>query len=218
MDNLENKKINDKRKKQNVTKKKKKVKRRLKKPVLVILILAIAVGAFFVYKVQVCQPDSEKSCYIDKMKRKPFKNVNQNFDGDYLITDYAIYGESLCLYHDKYNGKKKDDVIGKNIELYNVETQTKYAYTFSGGIDGNVPLGLLPQGLYEVYVYDHYKKKRVYSDNSFHSKPFISLRRNDRVKKIYLEADQDLLRKHNIHYDKNNLFLTVEDTDPEENV
>lgn len=218
MDNLENKKNSNKRKKQNIGKKKKKVRRRLKKPVLVILILAIAMGAFFVYRSQFCPSESEKSCYVNKMKRKSFREVSRDFNEDYLISDYAICGESLCLYHDPYGEKKKDDVIGKNVELYNVETKEKFAYTFSGGIDGNVPLGLLPQGLYEVYVYDHYEKKRVYFNESLHSQPFVSMRRNNQVKKISLEADQDLLKKYNIHYDKNYLFLTVEDTNPEENI
>ena len=181
----------------------------------IVIVLSILVIGGFLFLNRPSELDRLDAQYIDIVNKKVVKeNVKNKCKETYKLKDYAIYGETLNLYNKKYNGKERDDTLGKIIVLRNLETSEEYTYTFTGGIDGGIPLGMLDEGFYEIYIYDHYIKKRLYFDEPLHSQPFSTMRRQGKVKNISLDANADLLEKLDIQLDKNYAFLTVVDSIP----
>lgn len=181
--------------------------------ILLIVTIALAVVAIFLYATRPSQIDRLSQSYIDTLDNDVIQqNVNTSYDNEYQIDTYSIYGESLKLYHSKANSS--DATNGMTVLLKNVETGEELSYTFGSGGEDGIKLGQLPEGLYEVFVYDHYTKKRVYMDHSVHSKSFQTMRRHKKVKTIKLEADKDLFSDAGVNLSENYCFISVMDTIP----
>ena len=63
------------------------------------------------------------------------------------------------LYEEQYSTESTDKLLGKNVLLKNLVNNQEFIFTFSGGVDSGIDLSQLDEGLYEIYVYDHYKQK-----------------------------------------------------------
>lgn len=130
------------------------------------------------------------------------------------VDDYTIYGTSLVLYESAYQPLGRDVYFGRNVMLRNLATGTETRMAFTGGADGGIDLQDLPEGVYEVYVYDGYTPKRAYMNETFEAQPFITVRDDKHVKSIEMTADKDYLEKFGVQSDQNYLFLTVTETLP----
>lgn len=188
--------------------------------VLVLVIAAMLIGAF-VYSSRPTEIDKLTENYVDTLKPSIVReNVPATFKDVYKAADSTFYGETLSMFGNAYDSDSDtmDPFMGKPLVLHNIETGKEYNFTFSGSADNAIPLGQLDEGVYEIYIYDQYTKKRVYFDKKTETEPFYTMRRNGKVKSITLEADQDLFRKYNTELDKNYAFLVVKDTIPKSNV
>ena len=178
--------------------------------VVVSAILLICGFLFFNRPSQLDRLDADYLNVIDQKTVK--KNAQTSFKDVYKLQDYTIYGETLNVYHKKYDGMEKDDTLGKIIVLENMESQEEHQYTITGGIDSGIPLGELDEGLYRVYIYDQYIKKRMYFPEEMHSEVFTTLRRDEKVKNIRLDADKEIF--NDISLDRNYLFVSVVESIP----
>jgi hypothetical protein len=179
--------------------------------ITLVVILSILIVAIFVYRSQPTDIDRLSNTYLDTVQDASLirKNVSSSFEDVYAIEDYTIYGESLLFYQEPYTENSTSDLLGKNVVLRNVETGQELLYTFDSAIDSGVNLGELDDGLYEVYVYDHYMRKRIYSASQMYTDDFYTIRRDGKVKCVNLVADANYLKDFKVSMDENYLFITV---------
>lgn len=182
---------------------------------MIIATIALAVVAIFLFITRPSKIDQLGQPYIDTIEDKQVikKNVKSKYKDHYSVADHTYYGEILKFYH-KDVSARTDDLQGKNIILHNIETDTEYSYTFSSGGDDGIQTGLLDPGLYEVFIYDHFIKKRVYFDQEVHINDFTTMRRDKSVTNISIDASKDFLEDFDINFDKNYLFISVTENIP----
>lgn len=188
-------------------------KKSLKNPknkIILVFVLASLVIGLFLFATRKTDVDKITMPYDEVFDNEILKaNVRTTFKQSYELKDYSIYGESLILYQDPYQANTVDGLLGKSIVLRNILTEEEVIFSFTGGIDSGIDVGLLSEGLYEVYVYDHYKKKRVYFDSEFTSDQFVTMRRDGKVKMVSLNTQKDYLSNIGFTFDQNYAFLTV---------
>ncbi len=183
---------------------------------LVILAAALTVGTYWWFN----RPgpiDKLDLTVLETSDRKAVQEgVHTEFSENevYPVQDYAILGETLTLYQNPYDPIVTDPTLGKNITLRNILTGEELSYTFGGGGDLGIQTGNLPEGVYEIYLYDQYDKKRVYFDEKVLSDPLETMRRDKSVKSVVLDADRDILSDYDITLDRNYAFLVVTDQVP----
>ena len=179
----------------------------------IVALFAIFLIGGFLFLNRPSQLDRLDADYLNVIDQKTVKkNTQSSFDHVYTLQDYTVYGETLNLYHKKYDGMKKDDTLGKIIVLENIDTHDEHQFTITGGIDSGIPLGELNEGLYRVSIYDQYIKKRLCFEEEMHSEVFTTLRRVGKVKNIRLDAAKHLFK--NVELDRNYLFLSVVESIP----
>lgn len=194
-------------------------KRKLSTAGLILLILCVGLAAVGIYAY------TNRSTPLDRLdmtaveeldKTKLAENVTTKFadEDTYSLTDYVISGETLTLYQKSYDPIHSDDTLGKNVVLKNVETGEETSFTFSGGADAGIQTGRLDPGVYEIYIYDAYKKKRAYFPEKLTSKTLADMRRDKKVKEVILDADADLLKDYGITTDKDYAWLVVTSQPP----
>lgn len=177
--------------------------------IMSLVTIAMVIVSIFLYVTRPTKLDRLSMPYLDTVESSVLRSIQTSFDKTYTISDQGIYGETLTLYHKQYAFDVVDDLQGKNVILHNVQTNQDVTFTFSGGIDSGIRLGFLDEGLYEVYVYDQYTKKRVVYDDAYTSDLFWTMRRNNEVKSVQLIASQEEFEKYRVDLDKNYVFLTV---------
>ena len=179
----------------------------------IVIACSVFFVALFLYLNRPSELERLDADYLDVIDEKTIDaNISKTYKDVYKLSDYSIYGESLNLYQKKYDGLKVDDTLGKIVMLCNLKTQEEITVTFSGGVDAGIPLGQLDEGFYEIYLYDHYTKKRLYFDDEVHSDNFSTLRREGKVKNIRLDADKHMF--DDMELDRNYAFLTVVESIP----
>lgn len=182
--------------------------------ILFVIVCALTCVSLFLFISRPSQIDRLGISYLELIDKKVVqKNIPSKFEEAYRADDFVIYGENLTFYHEKYTGKG-DDMQGMNVILKNVETQDEISYTFSGGVDSGIQLGALKQGLYEVYVYDHYIKKRLYFKKPVDSLNFSTLRREGKVHNVTVHAGKEYLEDFDVPMDKNYAFISVVENIP----
>lgn len=178
--------------------------------ILMVVCISLVIVSVFVYLNQPTDLDRLNNTYLDIVQdpQKISEGVVTNIQDEYELKDFTIYGENLIFYAEPYS-PESDDLLGKNVVLRNVETGQETFYTFDSAIDSGISLGTLDEGIYEIYVYDHYLRKRVYFADTLYSEPFYTMRRDGRVKNVQIVADRDYLKNYKVEFDKNYAFLTV---------
>lgn len=190
-----------------------------KRLVMITAILAISAILLFLYLNRPNEIDKLNTDYISTMNRNIVKEkVKTSYPNTFKAADYTVYGETLALYGDEYGGVELDPFLGKAVQLQNVETGEQYSFTFSGKGDAAIQLGELSEGIYDIYIYDQYTKKRIYFDAPIHSDEIVTMRRNGEVKTVTLEAGKDLFKNFNITLDKDYAYLVVKDTIPQKEI
>ena len=183
--------------------------------IVTVIVVSIVVVGLFLFANRITDVDKISMTYNQVFDTELLKqNVNTNIKQSYQLRDYTIYGENLVLYEDEYCFEPADKLMGKNVLLRNIETQEEMIFTFSGGVDSGIDLSQLNEGVYELYIYDHYKQKRVYFSKEFESDKFTTMRRNGSVKTVTLNTNRDFLSEIGVLMEKNYAFLTVIDNTP----
>lgn len=197
-------------------KKKRKFKLTTKGLVVVVILIGMILIGLFALLSRPSAIDRLSLTYLDNLDKTSLGyEIPDTYEQSYAISDYTIYGETLVLYRDSYQDEDYDDLYGKNVMLKNLETGAEQIFTFAGGADSGISLGQLDPGVYEVYVYDQYTKKRVYFEEPMElEEAFTTMRRNKEILNITLDADSDYLKKLGITQDRNYLYLTVTDSLP----
>lgn len=196
-------------------------KRKLHWPRIIIIsvvLIAICIVGIFIYVTRFSRFDSSTPI-LERIDSKIIKNeIQSSYDEQYEVSDYTIYGETLYLYKENYETLEDNPLQGLNIVLRNVQTEEEYNFVLSDGAEFGVRLGNLKQGLYEMYIYDNFLKKRIYFDHDIESDPFYTLRREDTCKSIQLIARKDYLESFHKDLKKRYAFLAVKDTVPQEDI
>ena len=133
--------------------------------ILIGLVLAVSIGAIsiFLYMNRVTDIDKMSMTYDQVFDTNILsQNITTSFKQTYQLKDYTVYGENLMLYEEQYSTESTDKLLGKNVLLKNLVNNQEFIFTFSGGVDSGIDLSQLDEGLYEIYVYDHYKQKSVF--------------------------------------------------------
>lgn len=132
----------------------------------------------------------------------------------FTLNDFMFYGESLNLYEEMYSPTNSDNLAGKSIELHNVCTDETISMIIQGDIDQHISLEDLAPGFYDISVLDHQIKKRLVFKDVVTENAFTTVQRDDKIKKVQLVANKDLLKDQNVHWDENYLFLQVDEEEP----
>ncbi len=161
--------------------------------------------------------------YIQKSNMKVSQsgikqNVQTEFDGAYEMQDYVVYGQTLTLYQNAYDGKASDPMQGNNLMLRNIATDELTSFTFSGKVDSGIDMGALEEGIYELYTYDHYQKQRIYFSDVIKAKSLVTMRNEGFVKKVKFVANKNALKEYDVTFDKNYAFLFVSKEEPKKQV
>lgn len=140
---------------------------------------------------------------INKIKSEDFTEV-------YLVNDYLYYGETLNLFHEKYDIKNKDNIIGRTLILTNLCTGDEMVYLLNGFIDSQIPVESLDDGFYSVKVVSDMIQRRAYSDHLIDD-VFYTIRRNGMSKEVRLIADKDLFSNEQYPdvLDRNYLYIEI---------
>lgn len=179
--------------------------------ILLCAVCGIAAVGIYVWHNQPDEIDRLSLTYLDSLKDKDLAADPQpSYENVLDIDDYTVYGETLNLYADPYSFEKRDALYGRNAMVRNLETGTEYSFTFGGGADSGIDLGILDPGVYEVYVYDDtYTPQRAYMEETFSQDLLTTMRRNKRVNVVRMDADSQFLSRFGIPADRNYLYLTV---------
>lgn len=131
--------------------------------------------------------------------------------------DYLVYGETLNIFAQNYVLNQRDTFIGKTVKLINLCDGYEWVYMLEGNIDGQIPLELLPNGFYEVYIIDNLIQKRVISSLNIED-IFYPVNRNNQGKTIEILSDLNLgsSEDRKVSLDKRYLYLSVKDSTSEE--
>lgn len=194
-------------------------RKKLSTKIIGIVTIAVAVVCVFLYASRPTEIDKLSESYLDHVDvEKLQKKVEKSFEGNYLIKDYLVYGETLSLYKSEYGSVETDKMQGNNIVLRNVMNDAITSFTFNGSIDSGIDLGSLKEGIYELYTYNHFEKERIYFKDAFKAKTITTMRRDEKVNDVTFVADKNALKNQDIKFKKNYAFIIVTKHIPKSNV
>lgn len=179
-------------------------KRTIKTVITIITVLILITLATLYYFSQKEEPLLVTYPVCDLSQEEIAESFNNyHFDEKVIIEDYFFFGETLSMFEDTYNIKKRDSLIGKTIILENICNNEEYFYLIDDDVDGQILLNQLPEGLYEVFINIDLIKKRVVTTEKLTDKINL-VRRNNKTKNIKLISDK------NMFDDKDNKNLLVD--------
>ena len=147
--------------------------------------------------------------------------TSEEYESTAEIQDYVIYGEYLSLYGSPYGGPGSQSTLaGKAIVLRNVCTGEEIRIDkASNRLDGQINLGELPQGFYEVYMVENLLNKRLYfTEPLTGSTSITTVTRNGSRNVVTLYGEASLLNQKNATenvLDNNYAFIDVRKADNE---
>lgn len=198
---------------------KRKLNRKLKHPrilIAVVVCLALFSGALFLYVNRTTEIDRFRMTALESLDDQVVKEqIQTEFKESYTVQDYGIYGQTLSFYPSKYSAKEHSSLFGQLLLLKNVETQEEISFGLGENADSGIRLNQLDPGLYEVYIFDHYDKKRLCFKKPVESETLSTIRNQKHVKNIRLVADSTYLEDYGIDMDKNYAFLDVMENIPQ---
>lgn len=180
------------------------------------LLILIALLLYTMISVLLPKKEEEKKFTVCGLnENKTVETLNKKVAQTYSVSDYTYYGESLGLYTSAYNGENEDDISGKTIQVHNVCSDETISLTMDADIDQKITLNDLEPGFYDVSIIDNLVEKRLVYSDTFQGEPFYTVKRNNKVKKVSIVADKNLLKDYDIMWDKPYLFLQVEEVTPQ---
>lgn len=198
-------------------------KRILKWRVLIPSFILIIVSVYIIYNLLFPKDlsiDTPSFTICDYSHTKTQSVLNElNYAETIELNDYLFYGETLNIYNSEYNVNSVDYFIGKTLKLRNICDRTEWVYMLGRNVDEQIPLAYLPVGIYEIFVVDSLKEKRLITSNELYDE-FYTVRRNGLSKKIDLISDKDLIKDENDSIsvmDQNYFFIRISDQTLDEN-
>lgn len=199
-------------------------KRILKWRVLIPSFILIIVSIYIIYNLLFPKDlsiETPSFTICDYSQTKTQSVLNElKYEDTIALNDYLFYGETLNIYNSVYNVNSADYFIGKTLKLRNICDRTEWVYMLGKNVDEQIPLAYLPVGIYEIFVVDSLKEKRLITSNELYDE-FYTVRRNGLSKKIDLISDKDLIKDENDSIsvmDQNYFFIRISDQTLEENV
>lgn len=179
--------------------------------VSLILLVASAFGLMYYYNqrpepLKVTYPvcDLSQEAIVEKFSEYKYTDKIE-------MKDHFFYGETLSMFNEEYDIKEKNSLLGKTIVLENLCSGDEYIYLIDDYVDGQIPLGQLPNGMYEVFINVNLIKQRVVVNEKF-SDSINLLRRSSISRKAELIGDRNIfddIDNTNI-LDDNYLFISVD--------
>ncbi|MFI3284196.1 MAG: N-acetylmuramoyl-L-alanine amidase [Erysipelotrichaceae bacterium] len=156
--------------------------------VMITLILGISVGHYLYqdYNTQISQ-DSYGICGWNNIDTR--KNI-ENPIYTYEVKDYLFYGETLNLYSEEYQLNVDDYFYGKSLTLVDICSGEKSVYIMDRTIDGQIPLEVLEEGTYAIYLNQDVDMYQLYFSKEM-SDTIYTVTRNGENYRIYLFADEN---------------------------
>lgn len=175
---------------------------------------ALLIG-FGIYSYQAHRVEKISLTYLDSISMQDlYQKPQSTFEETIEVHDSTVYGTSLVFYDQAYQPLETDGFYGRNAMLKNIEDGSTITTTFSGGADSGFDLQSIPEGVYEIYLYDGYTPKRAWTEKSFSSDPVVTVRDNGTVKKVQLSASEYYLDKFGVKTDRPYLYLAVTESEP----
>lgn len=149
---------------------------------------------------------------VEESKAK-LSNANIE-DGEYKVSDYVLYGESLTLYNGMYDLGVKDEMLGKSVLCRNLSTGSEYVFYLGNKLDEGIPIYELPVGVYEVYVSSIMSNERLYMEKETFEE-FYTVTRKGVNHKFSLIADTNYFYSDDATLDleKPYVYFMVEDAE-----
>ena len=158
-------------------------------------------------------PNAFTACKLSNTKLQK-KLGPKTYEGSMAMQDFVFYGEGLTLYSEPYTLDSRNSFEGKTMTLVNVCTGDEIEISkVDSSLDGQIQLGELPVGLYEVYIKENLLMKRVFTPEKITGNNSIyTVTRNKSNNKVEVIADAALLNNkdstENV-LDKNYVFINV---------
>lgn len=198
-------------------------KRSLKWRVLIPSFILIVLSIYIIYNLlfpKNLSIDAPSFTICDYSQTKTQSVLNElKYEDTIELNDYLFYGETLNIFNSIYTINSADYFIGKTVKLRNICDRTEWVYMLGKNVDEQIPLEYLPVGLYEIFVVDSLKEKRLITSNEVYDE-FYTVRRNGLSNKINLISDKDLIVDENDSIsvmDKNYFFIQISDQTTENN-
>lgn len=157
----------------------------------------------------------QSSTYLDSISLTDLAYpLKESHEQTIEVQDLIVYGSTLTFYEMPYDPLAQNSFYGRNGQLKNIQTGLTISTTFSGAIDSGFDLQSLPEGVYEVYLYDGYTPKRAYMSQAIAPFQIFTMRQEGQVKSIQLSANTNYLGKFNVFTDKPYLYISVTSTEP----
>lgn len=180
-------------------------------PVFLLVALSVYVGIVFLYPKEEPVGDPGFTICNKSLSETQALFAEMEFPQTTEMADYLIYGETLNIYGAPYDILTPDPFVGKTAVIRNICDGYEWVYMLEKTIDGKIPLELLPDGFYEIFVVEDLERKRLYSTDTL-SDIFYPVRRQENLKKVTLIADKTLVKddEEQTILDRNYVFLQVE--------
>lgn len=190
-----------------------KIRWKIALPLCILVLLLVYMGISFVFQQKQETKQNFSVCGFDENKTKEV--LNKKYAETIMVADYLYYGESLSLFEKEYSPLNKDTLSGKTVELRNLCDGKATALTLENTADQRIALDELTPGFYDVTIIDSLVRKRLVFDKPLEENVFYTAKRNGKVNKITLIADQNLLKSYEVAWDKHYFFIQVEEETPD---
>lgn len=181
------------------------------KILLLLLAVCVTISAFTIYYFIRQEEEVQQFNVCGFSHEKSKDRLEVSYRDTYELKDYLFYGESLDLFHGKYNMEESDELAGKTVILRDLCSDKEYAFVIRNTIDSQIMLHNIKKGYYEVFVVENLKEKRVvFQGNS--SDSITTIHRNNANLKVELLADQNYFNQKGVSLPQNYLFIKVSKT------
>lgn len=128
--------------------------------------LTIILGLFLYWSYNLGNEEESLTFSVCNQSYAQTQNMfeTMDFESSLVFKDYLIYGETLNIYAENYVLGQVDPFVGKTLVLKNLCDGYEWVYMLEKNIDGQIPLELLPEGFYELYIVEDLKRKRLVSN------------------------------------------------------
>lgn len=193
---------------------KKKSKLKIRKQALIPLFVLIALVIYIIFTVSnfFFSADRNQIKICDFSKSETLTAMNNQYNEVTTISDYMFYGESLNLYTSQYDPANTDEITGDKVQLRNLCDDQTYEFIMNKEIDQQIQTADLTPGFYDIFIIDEneLKSRAVYSE-ILGENSFTAIARAGKVKNLTLFSDPKILNNDDQVFDKNYLFLEVEE-------
>ena len=182
----------------------------------ILVVFVVTNGVRMISDAFKTDPNAFKTCGLSNTKLID-KLQDKEYEGYIEAKDYVFYGESLSFYSNEYSLGAGNAFIGKTMILKNVCNDKEITIEKIGvELDGQIHLGEIPAGLYEIYIVENLIPKRLYTSSKIiENTNFYTVTRSGSNNKVDIIADKSFLdnadtKENTDVLDRNYVFLNIE--------